>query len=178
MNRYLLLLGFFIFTQVGFSQSMEELQEQMIAMTSEKQKLIAEKQELLDDVLNLKQQIIDLKTEYENLRAATSTGNITTSNPAMYGLIAPDYSESQSTIEWQAIDGKGTQFSQDTDPGSKYRRQNRKNYDSGITQRIERPSFPTSIGSNITPAGRAMQVGPRGERYYSLGNGSRVYTRR
>ena len=117
MKLYLAFILLF-FSLAGFAQSKKELQEQVVALTSEKQKLVDEKQKLMEDVLDLKQKILDLNTEnlnYKNenkkLKTSLSSGN-NKAPISINGLMeTPNGSNDQTSGgRCQAITAKGVSF--------------------------------------------------------------------
>jgi colicin import membrane protein len=182
MKTYVLLFIILSTSSIGYPQTKKDLQEQVTALTLEKQKL-------MDDILNLKQQIIDLKTEvleYKNENGRLQT-EITKSNSARPDpSILPVTTQNANTLQTssgrcQAITANGTQCTRHSEPGSKYCWQHRKTYEPESTSASSSKSSSVSSSSNAASSsygGRTIYTGPRGGKYYINKNGNKTYIKK
>jgi colicin import membrane protein len=177
MKTYFILIAILLIRPLSYSQSKKELSNQVITLTSEKQKL-------MDEILDLKQQIVDLKTDVldcksENIRLQSSLDSKnSSSNNTELGLIQQNKNTTNQSNRCKAITSEGTQCTRNAEPGSKYCWQHKKTYEPASTSNTTSKNFSGSSTNNSSPSnGRTIYTGPRGGKYYINSNGKKTYVK-
>ena len=186
MKTYILLFCLMLLSNIGVSQSKQELQKQVTNLTSEKQKLFDDKQKLMEDILILKQQILDLKTENitvnsenDKLRNNITPNSNNSSSTSTLGNSNQITSKTDATRErCLAITAAGTQCTRLADIGSKYCWQHKATYEPGTTTTNKSTATPSKSSGTSVSSSRTIQTGPRGGQYYINKNGNKTYIKK
>lgn len=166
------ILVFVVFFCSG--QSKKEIQQKLVTLETSQSSLLQEVSALKQDLAVMKSEMESVKRENDFLKQmiASGAGKQALQDSAKQGLTS---NPGATPGRCKAITSKGTQCSRTADVGSEYCWQHKKTYEPNSTNTN---SVSPAKSSGSSGAGREIQTGPRGGKYYINSKGNKVYIKK